>query len=142
ARRRRGMGVSMTARHSRMSRASVSGHSGGGPPLSYFLSGGRPVSSSVRLQILSFPARGPSFPHFLPRSPRALRAAQQFAVNVGYLLQVLAHTVIAFNAASHLLELIGGHRGARRSEEHTSELQSRGQLVCRLLPAKKKDTTL
>ena len=56
---------------------------------------------------------GPSFPHFVPRSPRALRAAQQFAVNIGYLLQVLAHTVIAFNAASHLLELIGGHRGAR-----------------------------
>src|SRR5437660_7923877 len=26
---------------------------------------------------------------------------------------------------------------ASRSEEHTSELQSRGQLVCRLLPAKK-----
>src|SRR5437870_10577024 len=30
----------------------------------------------------------------------------------------------------------------RRSEEHTSELQSRGHLVCRLLLEKKKDTTL
>src|SRR5207253_11071038 len=29
-------------------------------------------------------------------------------------------------------------RGHRRSEEHTSELQSRGQLVCRLLLEKKK----
>src|SRR5215510_11481113 len=29
-------------------------------------------------------------------------------------------------------------RRRRRSEEHTSELQSRGQLVCRLLLAKKK----
>src|SRR5690625_5948980 len=28
-----------------------------------------------------------------------------------------------------------------RSEEHTSELQSRGQLVCRLLPAKKTKST-
>src|SRR5690625_6619270 len=28
-----------------------------------------------------------------------------------------------------------------RSEEHTSELQSRGHLVCRLLPEKKKHTT-
>src|SRR5207253_10449150 len=28
-----------------------------------------------------------------------------------------------------------------RSEEHTSELQSRGHLVCRLLPEKKKTTT-
>src|SRR5437870_8468205 len=30
--------------------------------------------------------------------------------------------------------------GARRSEEHTSELQSRGHLVCRLLLEKKKIT--
>src|SRR5439155_25985792 len=32
---------------------------------------------------------------------------------------------------------IGNHRG-ERSEEHTSELQSRGHLVCRLLLEKKK----
>src|SRR5436305_5871575 len=33
-----------------------------------------------------------------------------------------------------------GHmRGGRRSEEHTSELQSRPHLVCRLLLEKKKD---
>src|SRR5258707_11843789 len=31
-----------------------------------------------------------------------------------------------------------GQRGARRSEEHTSELQSRQYLVCRLLLEKKK----
>src|SRR5690625_6170003 len=30
-----------------------------------------------------------------------------------------------------------GHEGSLRSEEHTSELQSRGQLVCRLLREKK-----
>src|SRR5690625_5749876 len=30
-------------------------------------------------------------------------------------------------------------REALRSEEHTSELQSRGQLVCRLLPVEKND---
>src|SRR5690625_4125496 len=30
-----------------------------------------------------------------------------------------------------------GHPGQRRSEEHTSELQSRGHLVCRLLLEKK-----
>src|SRR5690625_6013491 len=29
--------------------------------------------------------------------------------------------------------LVFGHFGDRRSEEHTSELQSRGHLVCRLL---------
>src|SRR5436309_5356734 len=32
----------------------------------------------------------------------------------------------------------GGPAGARRSEEHTSELQSRENLVCRLLLEKKK----
>src|SRR5206468_12684901 len=31
-----------------------------------------------------------------------------------------------------------GRRGKRRSEEHTSELQSRSELVCRLLLEKKK----
>src|SRR5207253_10203493 len=31
--------------------------------------------------------------------------------------------------------------GSRRSEEHTSELQSRGHLVCRLLLEKKKKTS-
>src|SRR5439155_26290704 len=43
----------------------------------------------------------------------------------------------------HAVELAGvkaprRHRGAQRSEEHTSELQSRGHLVCRLLLEKKK----
>src|SRR5690625_6316892 len=32
--------------------------------------------------------------------------------------------------------------GAKRSEEHTSELQSRGHLVCRLLLEKKKKTNI
>src|SRR3712207_8075782 len=35
----------------------------------------------------------------------------------------------------------GRERGGRRSEEHTSELQSRQYLVCRLLLEKKKYTT-
>src|SRR5438067_6215893 len=35
-----------------------------------------------------------------------------------------------------------GPRGRSRSEEHTSELQSRFDLVCRLLLEKKKNTTL
>src|SRR5439155_10056072 len=35
-------------------------------------------------------------------------------------------------------DLVGSERYAARSEEHTSELQSRGHLVCRLLLEKKK----
>src|SRR5690625_6284258 len=37
-----------------------------------------------------------------------------------------------------IVENIGGATGAIRSEEHTSELQSRGHIVCRLLLEKKK----
>src|SRR5690625_6840866 len=37
---------------------------------------------------------------------------------------------------------IGWSRPAARSEEHTSELQSRGHLVCRLLLEKKKKTRI
>src|SRR5690625_6230560 len=36
----------------------------------------------------------------------------------------------------------GGFSGQARSEEHTSELQSRGHLVCRLLLEKKKRKTV
>src|SRR5690606_40360432 len=35
-------------------------------------------------------------------------------------------------------DLVGGHAAVGRSEEHTSELQSRENLVCRLLLEKKK----
>src|SRR2546427_9257660 len=34
------------------------------------------------------------------------------------------------------------HRAAARSEEHTSELQSQSNLVCRLLLEKKKNSTI
>src|SRR5439155_25582002 len=37
------------------------------------------------------------------------------------------------------LSALSAGRNARRSEEHTSELQSRGHLVCRLLLEKKKN---
>src|SRR5690625_5227427 len=45
---------------------------------------------------------------------------------------------------THVLYYLGGliAIGAMRSEEHTSELQSRGHLVCRLLLVKKKILSL
>src|SRR5207253_7551373 len=53
------------------------------------------------------------------------------------------------SAAQHMVDRLHGtdeplqfkgkmYEGAERSEEHTSELQSRGHLVCRLLLEKKK----
>src|SRR3989449_1884862 len=44
-------------------------------------------------------------------------------------------------AEQHNIEIRGFGRSRRRSEEHTSELQSRLHLVCRLLLEKKKKTT-
>src|SRR3712207_7011292 len=53
---------------------------------------------------------------------------------VGLLAVVLAAAAVVISLALALL-------GAARSEEHTSELQSRQYLVCRLLLEKKKKTT-
>src|SRR2546430_8958039 len=40
-----------------------------------------------------------------------------------------------------LIALVSGPHARQRSEEHTSELQSQSNLVCRLLLEKKKNTT-
>src|SRR2546430_13344886 len=41
---------------------------------------------------------------------------------------------------AHLAQRFPGRQPERRSEEHTSELQSQSNLVCRLLLEKKKNT--
>src|SRR3989442_2006537 len=51
-------------------------------------------------------------------------------------------TTMVINAAGYVLFALAGSDRGLRSEEHTSELQSRPQLVCRLLLAKKKKTQL
>src|SRR2546430_8893806 len=52
------------------------------------------------------------------------------------------HRAPALRDAGVTIAENGGHRQARRrSEEHTSELQSQSNLVCRLLLEKKKLTT-
>src|SRR2546421_6730475 len=49
---------------------------------------------------------------------------------------------LALTAAAFFLGLgVGAHALDERSEEHTSELQSRSDLVCRLLLEKKKQDT-
>src|SRR3712207_9290337 len=67
----------------------------------------------------------------------------------------LFRSPVAGDQGRHAVELLLGHRGGRRqpgrvhavlddrdrSEEHTSELQSRQYLVCRLLLEKKKYTS-
>src|SRR5690625_7065631 len=75
------------------------------------------------------PRRLRSKPPRQPRLPLVLRRRPEPCSSPGALSTVNSTTLTAR----------GGRRAApRRSEEHTSELQSRGHLVCRLLPEKKK----
>src|SRR3989442_11517675 len=88
------------------------------------------------------PPRSTLFPYTtLFRSPRSHRIILR-----GLGLRRLHHTVIRPNTPqvrglvhklSYLLEVRDAGKGAPRSEEHTSELQSRPHLVCRLLLEKK-----
>src|SRR5690625_7059800 len=73
------------------------------------------------------------------RAEPALEKVEQMAEPLG--VSVDAKTAVRINGA--VMTVAGGllamgkvPRAAARSEEHTSELQSRGHLVCRLLPAK------
>src|SRR3989442_6098564 len=51
----------------------------------------------------------------------------------------LFRSSIVTGDAEHCIELLKKCEAGGRSEEHTSELQSRPHVVCRLLLAKKKD---
>src|SRR2546422_4284194 len=57
-------------------------------------------------------------------------------------LDVEQPVVEARQSARHGQPALGARIRRVRSEEHTSELQSRLQLVCRLLLEKKKNTTM
>src|SRR2546421_8663654 len=75
------------------------------------------------------PPRSTLFPYTTLFRSRRLRAAQRLEL-VGQCLPLVAPRPLLF-------ALAGDHLGGR-SEEHTSELQSRSDLVCRLLLEKKK----
>src|SRR3712207_8446705 len=67
----------------------------------------------------------------------ALRAHLVEAALDVHLLQLEVRDAVAQQAADGVVALVHGD-GVTRSEEHTSELQSRQYLVCRLLLEKKK----
>src|SRR5690625_5537279 len=91
------------------------------------------------------------------RTARILYAGRylEFAERGGWEMVLRRHPVVALMAwtpddemllveqyripvGKPTIELPAGLAGDNRSEEHTSELQSRGHLVCRLLLEKKK----
>src|SRR2546422_2196468 len=84
------------------------------------------------------PPRSTLFPYTtLFRSPLAQRLGQRLAQHDPHVLHgvVLVHVEVAPRGDLKVEERVARQR---RSEEHTSELQSRLHLVCRLLLEKKK----
>src|SRR5207253_10378190 len=104
-------------------------------------------SPTLFILLLRHPPRSTLFPYTtLFRSAHAQRSGRR-----QHLLLRLAKQCAVVECGQHNVKASGadqvrhfGHRGAAeprepdRSEEHTSELQSRGHLVCRLLLEKKK----
>src|SRR5206468_11665634 len=81
------------------------------------------------------PPRSTLFPYTtLFRSPKADRLPQR-------LQEIAAEPEFLGNADHQHAERPGDGEMGKRSEEHTSELQSRSDLVCRLLLEKKKKKT-
>src|SRR5690349_23073915 len=89
----------------------------------------RPPRSTLFPYTTLFRSCGPRRETRRRSSPKALcGSSSQSFEQVGFL------TASAVHEAEHAVELLD----APRSEEHTSELQSRRDLVCRLLLEKKK----
>src|SRR3712207_2490157 len=93
----------------------------------------------------------PDLPYYLPLDPDVPTHTAVSVVTYDLLLGLLAWALwhgllaapaVAFAPAPLRARLAGVDLGLRRSEEHTSELQSRQYLVCRLLLEKKKTSPL
>src|SRR3712207_8471441 len=89
------------------------------------------------------PPRSTLFPYTtLFRSEVDSGALEQLGGGARDLLGALIVAGSAAHPVEHLgVGLLAGERHVQRSEEHTSELQSRQYLVCRLLLEKKKKPT-
>src|SRR5206468_10329233 len=88
----------------------------------------------------------PYTPRFRSPVPRALEEAHPRVLHVAKGEAHHRHVVLSLHddpvpPVDQLHLVRGGGNGIVRSEEHTSELQSRSDLVCRLLLEKKKQST-
>src|SRR5438034_8529620 len=87
--------------------------------------------ASTQRAVLNFPISGEPFPRrFIRALGLVKKAAAQTNRELGLLSRRRARAISA--AAQEVI----------RSEEHTSELQSHSDLVCRLLLEKKKETNI
>src|SRR3712207_7457795 len=80
------------------------------------------------------PPRSTLFPYTTLFRSRAMAWMGRFAV--------VSVTILAGWMIYSILNVVAAETGGNRSEEHTSELQSRQYLVCRLLLEKKKSYIL
>src|SRR5699024_12418612 len=98
------------------------------------------VSHGVHLHLHSFPTRRSSDLELLASKPAVPRLV--WLGHASFMLRYGEHTVLTDPVFSHRASPFKHFGPARstpvRSEEHTSELQSRFDLVCRLLLEKKK----
>src|SRR5690625_6160969 len=76
---------------------------------------------------------------WLPGGASAALVPSKIAEGAQY-TSLLARHRVPFLRRHAVTEIRGEDRDPMRSEEHTSELQSRGQIVCRLLHEKRKET--
>src|SRR5690606_41634994 len=105
--------------------------------LSYVAHDDRNIPSFPTRRSSDLAVRGRQFHRRLRRDPRQLRQPARIAVGASVQLRraPLADPVLGSAGEG---EGVRSHVDDRRSEEHTSELQSRENLVCRLLLEKKK----
>src|SRR5207253_6536630 len=89
-------------------------------------------SSAAELELHSFPTR---------RSSDLLKRLPEGELGFDEVKDRVRDGLSQQLAIKHHLDLLRRERDPR-SEEHTSELQSRGHLVCRLLLEKKKQTSI
>src|SRR5690625_398774 len=100
------------------------------------------VSDSIKKGIVRFPASAIGsfyavlFIALFGNSPITYTLAASLTIITCYRLKLHAGLLVAAITAVAMIEVI--YDNYLRSEEHTSELQSRGHLVCRLLLEKKK----
>src|SRR3712207_8258276 len=96
-----------------------------------------PTSTVVFFLMIRRPPRSTLFPYTTLFRSRLARGDGARAVRRDPALLLVGHEARRGRRRARLLRVVLGDRDVQRSEEHTSELQSRQYLVCRLLLEKK-----
>src|SRR3712207_7820289 len=103
------------------------------------------VSHSFFFLMIRRPPRSTLFPYttlFRSNAPLTLRASSPSSCSIAQESAALMLSCSCSSRSNHAASAAPHNRGsASRSEEHTSELQSRQYLVCRLLLEKKNTPT-